>query len=158
MEIELHRLCCFVLEDRSEQLAEKNRVLVNRFLFNDYFFHVAVKKKCMSEVTLGREGLLLPHVWLTAQTILMGKAWRQENEAAGHTVSADRKQRAMNAVAQLTSSFLLVLGSKHIGRWHPCPGYVFPPQFNPEVHLLSDSPIRSRLIIKYNRVSVVENI
>jgi hypothetical protein len=100
--------------------------------------------KYPSKVTLGSERLLVPRGWLTAQSTMMEKAWWQEHEAAGHMVSAAGKQREMSAVAPLTFSFLLILESKHMGRWQPQPGQVFPPQLNPEVHLLSDSPIRSR--------------
>lgn len=35
-------------------------------------------------------------------SIVVGKAWRQEHKAAGHTSPTDRKQREMNAVAQHT--------------------------------------------------------
>lgn len=56
----------------------------------------------MSVLTLSMMGFL--------QSIVMGKAWRQEREAAGHVASTVRKQREMDAGAQLAFSFLFRVG------------------------------------------------
>lgn len=45
----------------------------------------------------------------STQSVMVGKVWRQEHEAAGHTASAVRKQR-MDAGTQLAFSFSSVPG------------------------------------------------
>lgn len=40
---------------------------------------------------------------------MLGKAWQQECVMVGHIASAVRKQREMNAGAQITFSFILPL-------------------------------------------------
>lgn len=50
---------------------------------------------------------------------MAGKAWRQELEGAGHTVSTVfRKQREMDAGAEFTVSFLFSLGMVWNGAAH----------------------------------------
>ena len=39
--------------------------------------------------------------WLIAQFTMAGKSWKQEDNAAGHMTSTVRKQREMDAGAQL---------------------------------------------------------
>lgn len=53
------------------------------------------------------------------QSIMMGKAWLQEYEAAGHTASTVRKQREMEAGAQLTFSILFHSSSSAYGMVPP---------------------------------------
>lgn len=51
-----------------------------------------------------------------------GKAWRQGQEAAGHGVTAVRKQRERNVDAQLAFSFLVSTGTQ-LKKWC-CPHLV----------------------------------
>lgn len=53
----------------------------------------------------GREGGLVFFASQCEDTVILGKAWRQKPEVAGHTVAEVRKQEVVNTAAQLTSSF-----------------------------------------------------
>lgn len=63
----------------------------------------------------------------------MEEAWQQEREAAGHVVSAIRKQRAMNCGAQfdlyLSAFFLFSPGPRHTG--YCCSQLSFATSVNP---------------------------
>lgn len=57
------------------------------------------------------------HIYYASEfrSILMGKAWQQKQEVAGHMAAAVRKQREINDDAQLTFPFHSVLDPNH--RW-----------------------------------------
>lgn len=52
-------------------------------------------------------------------TVILGKAWRQKPEVAGHTVSEVRKQEVVSAAAQLTSSFSWNQRHSRLGKVFP---------------------------------------
>jgi len=56
---------------------------------------------------------------LRAQSIMVGKAWQWEWEAAAHTALAGRKQREMDAGAQLAVSFLVCSGPQLMEWFQP---------------------------------------
>lgn len=72
-----------------------------------------VLKKDQTKVTSGRRSLFQLHF---EDTVHDGaKSWQQKSETVGHMVSAVRKQRKKNAIAQLTVCFLFSPGPQFIG-------------------------------------------
>lgn len=53
------------------------------------------------------------------ESVIVGKAWWQERQAAGHVASTVRKQKEMDVGAQLTFSFLFGPGTQSMGWYHP---------------------------------------
>lgn len=85
-----------------------------------------------------QEGLTSVHN-SKAQPTMTGKAWRQGQEAAGHSVSRVRKQRETNAGTLLTVSFSFRLGLHSVGWGCPHLGWVFLLQLNLSRNTIMDS-------------------
>lgn len=57
----------------------------------------------LTKATYRKERFIWAHAWRVQSTVA-GKAWQEEREAAGHTMSAVRKQGQMNAGTLMTIS------------------------------------------------------
>lgn len=94
----------------------------------------ALEVKLLSHLFLRQKGPILAH-YLKVQSNKAGKVWQERREVAGPSVSTVRKQRTMNAGAQLVSSL-----SPSPSSFSSIPPPFYCPMLSISVYLLSISP------------------